>query len=557
MRRVGIGAELVTRPSILLLDEPTSALDAVNTRLVVQTLRLLASRGILVIASLHQPRFSVYQMLDKLLILREGELIFGGDRPQALPHLAACGFVPMEGENPADFFIEVAFGFVDSTANPLVLASQLAKKWVDKCVDDAAAERASRLQGSCTHEAFIEWFEQTHGAVLSATVEHLVWTAAQSKAAAGGAEVVDWAELHEAFDTWTVRRGERPGALRQFVVCVRRYFLQTVRGRKERFCNLMLVMMIGIICGFLSGPNPIKSNSVHPAPPRAAHRPHLSCPSPTIAVNCPSQILFAMLFGAAFSVVVATTTLGTFGSSVGERDLFRHEASCGTNQAAEGLARLTLDVVFVVLPLAPMFATPLHGMSASHIPWLEFVMVFVATAWAFTSLGPACAIFFPAAPAVANCAISFVLSIFLSGTMGLDPLSVVAFPGLSSALGFAADGLAFDGYGIFNIIPGFWTVTLQLMLTATARPFDDQRSFILHNMQDFGMLPDPINSTASEEAVHSYEVRASRWYAAGMLNLFLFGLLVRFLALAAFVVRNWDLKAMRRNVGARARSWKQ
>ena len=76
-------------------------------------------------------------------------------------------------------------------------------------------------------------------------------------------------------------------------------------------------------------------------------------------------------------------------------------------------------------------------------------------------------------------------------------------------------------------------------------------------MQDFGMLPDPINSTASEEAVHSYEVRASRWYAAGMLNLFLFGLLVRLLALAAFVVRNWDLKAMRRNVGARARSWKQ
>lgn len=62
MRRVGIGAELVTRPSILMLDEPTSALDAVNTRLVVESLRMLANRGILVVASLHQPRFSVYGM---------------------------------------------------------------------------------------------------------------------------------------------------------------------------------------------------------------------------------------------------------------------------------------------------------------------------------------------------------------------------------------------------------------------------------------------------------------------------------------------------------------
>jgi len=108
MRRVGIGAELVTRPSVLMLDEPTSALDAVNTRLVVEALRMLANRGILVVASLHQPRFSVYQMLDRLLILRSGQLIYGGCRTDALPYLARFGYVPEEGENPADFFIEVS-----------------------------------------------------------------------------------------------------------------------------------------------------------------------------------------------------------------------------------------------------------------------------------------------------------------------------------------------------------------------------------------------------------------------------------------------------------------
>ena len=45
MRRVSIGTELAARASILLCDEPTSALDAVNTRLVVATLRALANSG--------------------------------------------------------------------------------------------------------------------------------------------------------------------------------------------------------------------------------------------------------------------------------------------------------------------------------------------------------------------------------------------------------------------------------------------------------------------------------------------------------------------------------
>jgi len=70
LRRVGIGLELVTRPAILLLDEPTSALDAVNTRLVVEVLKNLCKmHGILVIASLHQPRFSVVNALDKVRAL--------------------------------------------------------------------------------------------------------------------------------------------------------------------------------------------------------------------------------------------------------------------------------------------------------------------------------------------------------------------------------------------------------------------------------------------------------------------------------------------------------
>lgn len=110
MRRVGIGVELVCDPPIMLLDEPTSALDAVNTRLVAAALKNLARRGVMVVASLHQPRHIVYEMLDRLLLLRKGELIFGGEREDALRYFGNLGY-SLVGHNPADFFIEVAFGY--------------------------------------------------------------------------------------------------------------------------------------------------------------------------------------------------------------------------------------------------------------------------------------------------------------------------------------------------------------------------------------------------------------------------------------------------------------
>lgn len=114
MRRIGIGIELVCNPPILLLDEPTSALDAVNTRLVVAALKALADRGVLVIASLHQPRLTVYQMLDVLVLLRQGEMIYGGLRKDSVRYFEKLGFELPPQANPADFFIEVAFGHEDS-----------------------------------------------------------------------------------------------------------------------------------------------------------------------------------------------------------------------------------------------------------------------------------------------------------------------------------------------------------------------------------------------------------------------------------------------------------
>lgn len=56
-KRVSIGIELVTDPSILFLDEPTSGLDAFNALKIITTIKELAvKQGKVVLMTIHQPR---------------------------------------------------------------------------------------------------------------------------------------------------------------------------------------------------------------------------------------------------------------------------------------------------------------------------------------------------------------------------------------------------------------------------------------------------------------------------------------------------------------------
>ena len=101
-----------------------------NTRLVVGLLRALANSGMLVIASIHQPRLSAYEMFDRLLLLRKGHLAYGGPAgSEAVAYFDTLGFALPERHNPADFFIEVCFGFVDSRARPPVERHELGARW--------------------------------------------------------------------------------------------------------------------------------------------------------------------------------------------------------------------------------------------------------------------------------------------------------------------------------------------------------------------------------------------------------------------------------------------
>jgi len=108
-KRVNIGMELVTMPSVLFLDEPTSGLDGAATIALARCLAMLRRSGITIICVIHQPRFAVFQLFTHLLLLGEGGgQIYSGRVEYIEGYLTSFGFKRPELENPADWMIDVA-----------------------------------------------------------------------------------------------------------------------------------------------------------------------------------------------------------------------------------------------------------------------------------------------------------------------------------------------------------------------------------------------------------------------------------------------------------------
>jgi len=79
-QRVGIARALVQDPDLLLADEPVSSLDPKAARDVMRYMKQAAQeRGLTTVASLHQVNIA-REFGDRFLGIRDGELIFDGDR---------------------------------------------------------------------------------------------------------------------------------------------------------------------------------------------------------------------------------------------------------------------------------------------------------------------------------------------------------------------------------------------------------------------------------------------------------------------------------------------
>eukprot|EP00457_Paulinella_chromatophora_P003788 gb/GEZN01003796.1/.p1 GENE.gb/GEZN01003796.1/~~gb/GEZN01003796.1/.p1 ORF type:complete len:650 (-),score=75.04 gb/GEZN01003796.1/:106-2055(-) len=107
-KRLALGCEVIGWPRVIFCDEPTSGLDAYQALQVIQTLRKLADRGATVIVTLHQPRVSIYQEIDHLLLLSPGGVpVFSGPTAELAPYLTKLNYPVPQHSNPADFALDL------------------------------------------------------------------------------------------------------------------------------------------------------------------------------------------------------------------------------------------------------------------------------------------------------------------------------------------------------------------------------------------------------------------------------------------------------------------
>ncbi|KAI8602074.1 hypothetical protein EDD21DRAFT_336349 [Dissophora ornata] len=149
-KRVNIGMELVTDPSILFLDEPTSGLDSSTSGDVCKLLKSIArKKGLTVAAVIHSPSPVAFDQFDDLLLLGHGgRVVYHGPRGEASNYFAAIGFPTPKDSSPSDFYMDVISNNVKSNITKKFKPFYLHRYWES---EPARPKNVTKLRNSGVH----------------------------------------------------------------------------------------------------------------------------------------------------------------------------------------------------------------------------------------------------------------------------------------------------------------------------------------------------------------------------------------------------------------------
>lgn len=162
-KRVNIGTEMITNPSVLFLDEPTSGLDASTSLSLITLLKDIAREtGQAIVCTIHQPRSDIFNLFDSLLLLGNGETVYFGPAGKATSYFAEAGFPCPQYTNPADHFLDL---ITPDNSNPEVAETK--QKQIDSLIQRYRDVETPIGNSSITSEprkeaARIGWFSQLY-----------------------------------------------------------------------------------------------------------------------------------------------------------------------------------------------------------------------------------------------------------------------------------------------------------------------------------------------------------------------------------------------------------
>lgn len=107
-KRTSMAIEILRGPAVLFVDEATTGVDSFQALRIATTIKELAMGGRTCVSSLHQPRSSIFQLLDYIIILAEGKMVYSGSARMMIDYFESIGFPMPMGYNPSDFVLDLA-----------------------------------------------------------------------------------------------------------------------------------------------------------------------------------------------------------------------------------------------------------------------------------------------------------------------------------------------------------------------------------------------------------------------------------------------------------------
>lgn len=307
-KRVSIGMELAAAPMALFLDEPTSGLDANAASSVMKTLKALSRLGITVVTIIHQPRQEIWELLDDVILLGNGRVIYSGLEHQVQGYFERDGFVFPNHTNPADILIDVITG----------------------------QGRMYKPKGEISKEYLIErWHNITQGEMTSSSRASTM-------------------QENMALKRSIKKRGAP--MYRQTWFCLTRALLQQYRARSSFWYEMGVATLAGFLIGLAqNGKKGVNFSGIY----NGDYAPLSS------ALNYQSVPMMSLLVAISIGLVASAPGVKVFGE---ERLQYYRETAAGQNPLAYYMAKLISTIPRMALgclhftTLFMLLATPL-------IPW--------------------------------------------------------------------------------------------------------------------------------------------------------------------------------------------